>query len=490
MATLQENVKAMVAAGVPEEEIGNFIKTYGGGEKAKPQERGDWNWSPESMARGVGIGTGAAIKGVSGLADALITNPVNYISNALGAGSVLTPSREIPRALGLPQPENRQERLTSAAVEGGASALPFLGTGAALGGAASPVARAVGESLQAAPMLQGLSGASGNASAQLAAEAGGGPTAQVLSGLAGGFVPSVASATGAALRGGERLPVNSKLAERVYGAALKPSTTLTPEERTTALQAGIRERIVPSQKGMDKLSNLKGELADKVRAAIGAGEQPVNLDKILDQAADQAGRVHGNTVAPTSAKATIDNVLGDFVDTYGGEPMTTKRAQEVKQATYKALEDSYGDLTGPDKEARKALARGLKDEIAKNVPEVSDLNRRLGELSELTPIMEKAAARTQNWNPVGLGSLTGTGAGATVGGALGGGPGAALGAGLTMAGMQALRNPSNVARMAFGIDALRQARARASLGAIPIMNTQDALPLYFTRNRPAGGTDK
>ena len=59
-----------------------------------------------------------------------------------------------------------------------------------------------------------------------------------------------------------------------------------------------------------------------------------------------------------------------------------------------------------DTEAQKALARGLKNEIANAVPEVSGLNKQLSEYIKASDVIGRRALMQQNNNPMGLGLLT------------------------------------------------------------------------------------
>lgn len=82
-----------------------------------------------------------------------------------------------------------------------------------------------------------------------------------------------------------------------------------------------------------------------------------------------------------------------------------KMAQELKKGTYKTLSKSYGEMKGAEIEAQKALARGLKDEIAQAVPGVNQLNKRESDLLNALKVAENRVMMDANKNPVGLGPL-------------------------------------------------------------------------------------
>jgi hypothetical protein len=60
-------------------------------------------------------------------------------------------------------------------------------------------------------------------------------------------------------------------------------------------------------------------------------------------------------------------------------------------------------------EAQKALARGLKEEIATQFPEISNLNAQESKLLNLQPVLERAVNRISNHQLIGIGTpLVGT----------------------------------------------------------------------------------
>ncbi len=87
-------------------------------------------------------------------------------------------------------------------------------------------------------------------------------------------------------------------------------------------------------------------------------------------------------------------------------------AQKLKQGTYTQLRDAYGELTGAQTEAQKALAAGLRNEIEKAVPEVASHNARASDLWNALNVAQRRAAIQGNNNPLGLTSLAPTGVGA------------------------------------------------------------------------------
>ena len=85
-------------------------------------------------------------------------------------------------------------------------------------------------------------------------------------------------------------------------------------------------------------------------------------------------------------------------------PMNAADAQAMKQGTYRVLSGKYGEQGSATVEAQKALARGLKEEIATQFPEISNLNQAEGKLLDLQPVLERAVNRISNHQVIGIGT--------------------------------------------------------------------------------------
>jgi hypothetical protein len=117
----------------------------------------------------------------------------------------------------------------------------------------------------------------------------------------------------------------------------------------------------------------------------------------------------------------------------------------MKQGTYQALgSKAYGEVKGASIEAQKALARGLKEEIANQFPEIGNLNADESRLLDLQPVLEKAVNRISNHQLIGIGTPV---AGAATQAVTGSG-----GAGVVAAVLKAvLDNPNVKSRLAISI---------------------------------------
>lgn len=220
-------------------------------------------------------------------------------------------------------------------------------------------------------------------------------------------------------------------AERMYQSALKPppGSYSTPEVRQM-VNTGLEEKIPVSQAGAQKLHDLVGDLNDKVQAQIQAGSAggaTVNKYAVTGRLGDTAQRF-ATQVNPEADLSAVSRSGNEFLANQPNE-IPAARAQALKSGTYQQISSrAYGELDTATTEAQKALARGIKEELQIQFPEIGDLNARESRLLGLDDALERAVRRTSNRDIFSLGGKIASGAGAAVGAAVGGEPGAAAGA--------------------------------------------------------------
>jgi len=238
--------------------------------------------------------------------------------------------------------------------------------------------------------------------------------------------------------------------EEAYQSALKPRTTLTEAERAAAVQTGLQNKIPVTKDGLEKISNLIDDYNEQIKGTIASDpDRPINPA----QAVKDIGKVRARfatQVNPASDLNAIDAARDEFLDQFRSQPggevrnMTAAEAQAMKQGTYRSLGDkAYGELKGASIEAQKALARGLKEELANQFPELQNLNSAESKLLDLQPLLERAVNRIGNHQLIGIGTPLAMNAGKAV---MGSGAGAV--AGLMKA---VLDNPSVKSRLAIAL---------------------------------------
>lgn len=192
-------------------------------------------------------------------------------------------------------------------------------------------------------------------------------------------------------------PVLVKSAEKLYQKALKPSTVLSQAERTQLVSEGLNRGIMPTQKGLDKLGKLIDDLNVQIGNKIGSSSKAgttIDATEVLKKL-DDVEELFGGTVLPEAAKAEIQAMRQEFTAAHGSQ-IDVAKAQSIKQKTYQVLRKSYGELKGLQVEARKQLARGIKEEIAKQVPDIAGLNAQESALLNIQDDIERAASRIAN----------------------------------------------------------------------------------------------
>lgn len=231
--------------------------------------------------------------------------------------------------------------------------------------------------------------------------------------LAGAGAGGLAPGAGAALNprtAVSRFALLGKTPQAAYQSALKPSTTLSEAEKANVVQTGLDYKIPVTSKGLDKLGALIDDVNSKIKAVVdSAPNRPINKFAVASRLQDTANKFK-TQVSPTADMNAISDVGNDFLDT-APNPIPAAQAQAMKQGTYRALGDkAYGELKGASIEAQKSLARGLKEELAAQFPELKNLNAADSRLLDLQPVLERAVNRIGNHQLIGIGTPIAAGA--------------------------------------------------------------------------------
>jgi hypothetical protein len=218
--------------------------------------------------------------------------------------------------------------------------------------------------------------------------------------------------------GGAQAILPKKLPMRWYESAVKPPAPtkgFTREQQIEALQAGLEHGILPTQKGVGKIRDRIDDLNDQIMGKIDEGAAAgMRIDtgqvvKGLDQAYDYFGNLPGADEYVNQINAIRDSVLQRRY-------IPIKEAQEIKQKIGTMIRKEYGKLSSATVEANKGIAYGIKTEIADIFPEITNLNKQESLMLRLEPIIEKAAARLQKRDLMGIGTpITGAAGGILTG---------------------------------------------------------------------------
>ena len=249
---------------------------------------------------------------------------------------------------------------------------------------------------------------------------------QTLGAVEGGRIaaPVAAAALKAVPTAAGRAVLLGKTPEAAYESAMKPSTTLSAPERAAMVQTGLQNEIPVSPAGVEKLGDLIDDLNSKIKSTIAADpNRPIDPNAVATRA-DLAKAKFAQQVNAQPDLDAIEASKQQFLAEQGATPATATSpaqpaplmgaadAQAMKQGTYRVLAGKYGEQGSATVEAQKALARGLKEEIATQFPEINDLNASESKLLDLQPVLERAVNRISNHQIIGIGTPV-TGAAAT-----------------------------------------------------------------------------
>jgi hypothetical protein len=210
-----------------------------------------------------------------------------------------------------------------------------------------------------------------------------------------------------------RVPTGA-LPERMYQSALKPSLTNSPDAIQSMVKTGLGKEIPVSEAGAEKLTGLINDLNAKIKAQVASDPTAtVNKFAVASRLSDTAKRFQ-NQVNPTADLNAISESGNEFLE-HQPNQIPAVDAQSLKQGTYQQLKGkAYGELKGATIEAQKALARGIKEELNQQFPELASLNAQDSKFYGLDAALERAVQRQGNHQLIGLGTPAAAAAGGVV----------------------------------------------------------------------------
>jgi hypothetical protein len=156
-------------------------------------------------------------------------------------------------------------------------------------------------------------------------------------------------------------------------SALKPTAKdLLSGSADKAVQTMLDEGVNVSSGGAAKLQSTIDALNKQVSGKIAASPAQISRARPAQQIAETLKKFKTQASSGADERAILD-VWKDYTRHFPGD-MPIQKAQAVKQGTYKALAGKYGEVGSASTEAQKALARGLRQSIEKEIPEVAKLN--------------------------------------------------------------------------------------------------------------------
>lgn len=257
--------------------------------------------------------------------------------------------------------------------------------------------------------------------------------------LGEGLAAGTSAVNGAVSSAAGKAALLGKTPAEAYETALKPPTTMSSVDRAQAAQAGLKNEIPISSSGVEKIADRIDALNQGIKDEIATDPtRPIDPNKVATRA-DRAKAAFSKQVNSQPDLKAIEATRQQFLEEQGQKPaipaqptgildaqgnpimkpaqaatpappMNAIDAQEMKQGTYKILKGKFGEQGSAAVEGQKDLARGLKEEIADQFPEVANMNAHESELLNLQPLVERAVARMANQGlfRLGTGAVAGT----------------------------------------------------------------------------------
>lgn len=190
------------------------------------------------------------------------------------------------------------------------------------------------------------------------------------------------------------------LSRWLYQSALRPPpSALDRGDAAKAIDTMLREGLNPSQGGVNKLRAQISKLNEEIQAAIANSPATVDRNRAAAYANDAIKKFEAQ-VNPGADVKKIADAWTEFLQTFPKD-IPVQLAQKIKQGTYGILgSKAYGEVGTAETEAQKAIARGLKDEIAAVVPSVAPKNARESELINAAELAQHRVNMSANTNPV------------------------------------------------------------------------------------------
>lgn len=204
-------------------------------------------------------------------------------------------------------------------------------------------------------------------------------------------------------------PVFESAGKSLMQSALKPGIKdLLNGKGQRAAQTMLDEGINVSSGGVQKLQGEISKQAQLADALINGANGSVKKDVVASRLQDTM-KTYEKQADPLGDMGAIQGVYDRFLQhpLINGNDIPIKLAQELKKGTYARLADKYGPLNPETASvaAEKALARGLREEIEKAVPQVGPTNERLADLLNASRVAQRRALVEGNKNPTGLATL-------------------------------------------------------------------------------------
>jgi hypothetical protein len=220
-------------------------------------------------------------------------------------------------------------------------------------------------------------------------------------------IPTIAGAVAGSMAG---KPVMQAGGRQLMQSALKPSKLeLNSGKASRAVDTMLKEGYSVSKGGVESMRSAVNSLNDEIAGIIRNSSATIDKNAVASRIGDVIKKYEAS-IDPGDLQA-IEKVWTGFLahpQLAGSKTMPIQFAQRMKQSGGAKLgEAAYGMGLKPaaERDAYKALVRGLKEEISAAEPSVASLNKRESGLINALKIASNRVAMDANKNPIGLGIL-------------------------------------------------------------------------------------
>ncbi len=227
-------------------------------------------------------------------------------------------------------------------------------------------------------------------------------------------IESVPALFGGAI-GKTAAPMFNAAGKRLMQSAVKPTLAdMKSGKGDVAIKTLLDEGINPTRGGMDvlkgKIDGLTGQIDAVVLANGGKTIDKAAVAQRLQKVIDDIERTNPT---PNAARRAVEDTYNEFIKN-GIIPknIPVQQAQELKKGIYRELGDRkysgapYSAADVIDTRSKKAIAGGLREDLAKAIPEIDALNAEQSKLIKTLNVAERRALMEANSNPAGLAWLT------------------------------------------------------------------------------------
>jgi hypothetical protein len=209
----------------------------------------------------------------------------------------------------------------------------------------------------------------------------------------------------------------SNIPKRLYGSAIKAPLSkkwveVLPgkevSKRTQAIEAGLENKIVPSDYGAQKISILEKQARTTVDDIINAGTAKGDVfstDDILNKGLQRAYAKAKNSSDPEGAKKIIDEIAEKFKA--HGDTIPANKLNAIKRSIYDEVKWGGTEATALVSKFNTMSKKGIAHEAKAQLEavygeELAKLNKNDAAYIALKEAIERATARLENRDMIGL----------------------------------------------------------------------------------------